>query len=56
MWRNIVARSHNRFAVDATVHSVCVEESPDTVSCAAQQCFYGKFISAATMQITRAGL
>jgi hypothetical protein len=37
----------------AAQHSVCVGESHD--SCAAQQCFYGKFISAATVQITLAG-
>jgi len=56
---NIVARSRNHcYSVNAPMHSVCVVESHVTVSrikimSVAQQYFYCKLTSQATMQIIR---
>jgi hypothetical protein len=59
LYRNNVVFSLNRFAVEnTTMYSVCVAKLHATVKdikipSAAQQCFYGKFMSPATMQIIR---
>jgi len=57
---DIAARPRNHFELEITMHPVCVFELHVTVSCikilsAAQECFWGIFMSPTTTQFTRTG-